>query len=85
MMNLDGQNKQIFASGLRNPVGLDFHPTTNQLYTTVNERDGLGDDLVPDYLTRFVKASFTASFTLILSRICSTRATPEMAIAIDLI
>ncbi len=58
VMNLDGQNKQIFASGLRNPVGLDFHPTTNQLYTTVNERDGLGDDLVPDYLTRIRQGEF---------------------------
>ncbi|NJM66661.1 MAG: sorbosone dehydrogenase family protein [Acaryochloris sp. RU_4_1] len=42
---------QTYAAGLRNPVGLDFHPQTQQLYTTVNERDGLGDDLVPDYLT----------------------------------
>ncbi|MEG4392539.1 sorbosone dehydrogenase family protein [Microcoleus sp. BROC3] len=58
VMNLDGQNKQIFASGLRNPVGLDFHPKTNQLYATVNERDGLGDDLVPDYLTRIRQGEF---------------------------
>ncbi|MEG4022087.1 PQQ-dependent sugar dehydrogenase [Microcoleus sp. S13C4] len=58
VMNLDGQNKQIFASGLRNPVGLDFHPTTNQLYATVNERDGLGDDLVPDYFTRIRQGEF---------------------------
>lgn len=58
VMNLDGKNQQIFASGLRNPVGLDFHPKTNQLYTTVNERDGLGDDLVPDYLTRIRQGEF---------------------------
>lgn len=51
-MNLDGSNQRTFAYGLRNPVGLDFHPITGELYTTVNERDGLGDDLVPDYLTR---------------------------------
>ncbi|NET24310.1 PQQ-dependent sugar dehydrogenase [Okeania sp. SIO1I7] len=51
VMNLDGSNQQTFAFGLRNPVGLDFHPITNQLFTTVNERDRLGDDLVPDYLT----------------------------------
>ncbi|WP_210407626.1 hypothetical protein [Hydrocoleum sp. CS-953] len=51
VMNLDGSNPQTFASGLRNPVGLDFNPITGQLYTTVNERDGLGDNLVPDYLT----------------------------------
>jgi len=49
-INLDGSNQQTFAWGLRNPVGLDFHPVTGQLFTTVNERDGLGDNLVPDYL-----------------------------------
>lgn len=42
---------RIFASGLRNPVGLDFEPRTGELWTTVNERDELGSDLVPDYLT----------------------------------
>ncbi len=58
VMNLDGKNQQTFASGLRNPVGLDFHPKSWQLYTTVNERDGLGDDLVPDYLTRIRQGQF---------------------------
>lgn len=58
VMNLDGSNQQTFASGLRNPIGLDFHPSTNQLYTTVNERDGLGDDLVPDYLTGLKQGEF---------------------------
>ncbi|MEM7770665.1 MAG: sorbosone dehydrogenase family protein [Cyanobacteria bacterium P01_A01_bin.37] len=58
VMNLDGGNQQTFASGLRNPVGLDFHPVTQDLYTTVNERDGLGDDLVPDYLTRIRLGEF---------------------------
>ena len=58
VMNLDGTNQQTFASGLRNPVGLDFNPITNQLYTTVNERDGLGDDLVPDYLTGLNQGEF---------------------------
>jgi glucose/arabinose dehydrogenase len=57
-MNLDGSNQQTFAYGLRNPVGLDFHPTTGELYATVNERDGLGDDLVPDYLTRVQQGGF---------------------------
>lgn len=55
VMGLDGSWQETFASGLRNPVGLDFHPVTGELYTTVNERDGLGDDLVPDYLTRIQK------------------------------
>jgi glucose/arabinose dehydrogenase len=58
VMNLDGSNQQTFAFGLRNPVGLDFHPQTGDLYTTVNERDGLGDDLVPDYLTRLRSGEF---------------------------
>ncbi|MBE9078248.1 sorbosone dehydrogenase family protein [Romeria aff. gracilis LEGE 07310] len=58
VMDLDGANQQTFASGLRNPVGLDFHPETGELYTTVNERDGLGDNLVPDYLTRIQPGEF---------------------------
>lgn len=47
-----------FASGLRNPVGIAFYPGTNDLYTVVNERDGLGDDLVPDYFTRVQPGGF---------------------------
>lgn len=58
VMDLDGSNQEIWASGLRNPVGLDIHPVTGDLYTTVNERDGLGDDLVPDYLTRIQQGEF---------------------------
>ncbi len=58
VMNLDGSDRQTFASGLRNPVGLAFHPTTRELYVTVNERDGLGDDLVPDYFTRVQAGQF---------------------------
>ena len=42
---------RVFASGLRNPVGLAYFPGTNTLWTAVNERDQLGDDLVPDYIT----------------------------------
>ena len=48
----------IFASGLRNPVGLAFLPGTNDLYVVVNERDELGSDLVPDYLTRVQRGAF---------------------------
>lgn len=57
-MELDGSNARTFASGLRNPVGLDFNPVTGDLYATVNERDGLGDDLVPDYFTRIQSGEF---------------------------
>lgn len=58
VMNLDGSQQQTFASGLRNPVGLDFHPVTKELYATVNERDGIGDNLVPDYFTRLRPGEF---------------------------
>ncbi|ACD83123.1 PQQ-dependent sugar dehydrogenase [Candidatus Methylacidiphilum infernorum] len=55
---LKSKNYELYATGLRNPVGLAFHPITAALYTTVNERDWLGDDLVPDYLTRVEKGDF---------------------------
>ena len=58
VMNPDGSDRQTFASGLRNPVGLAFNPITQALFTTVNERDGLGDDLVPDYLTAVQSGGF---------------------------
>jgi glucose/arabinose dehydrogenase len=44
-------SKRLFAGGLRNPVGMAFEPRTRALWTVVNERDELGSDLVPDYLT----------------------------------
>jgi len=44
-------NKRLFASGLRNPVGMAWEPETGALWTAVNERDELGNDLVPDYMT----------------------------------
>ena len=49
---------RIFASGLRNPVGLDWEPKTGALWVVVNERDELGNDLVPDYLTSVVDKGF---------------------------
>ena len=49
--NPDGSQARIFASGLRNPVGLEFEPHSGVLWTAVNERDMLGDNLVPDYMT----------------------------------
>lgn len=50
--------KRIFASGLRNPAGLAIDPATGSLWATVNERDGLGEDTPPDYLTRVVDGAF---------------------------
>ncbi len=46
--DLDGTNSTVFASGMRNAVGMAFHPLTGQLYATENGRDWLGDDLPPD-------------------------------------
>jgi len=57
-VNPDGSGEVIYASGLRNPVGLAWAPGTNTLWTAVNERDGLGDDLVPDYITSVKKGGF---------------------------
>ena len=50
-LDLAAGTERIFASGLRNPVGLAWEPQTQQLWTVVNERDGLGDETPPDYLT----------------------------------
>ena len=54
----DGSGQTTFASGMRNPTTLAFHPTTGELYAGVQERDGLGDNLPPDYLTRVDKGAF---------------------------
>jgi len=49
---------RIYASGVRNPTGMAWEPTTGQLWMVVNERDGLGSDLVPDYLARVRPGGF---------------------------
>lgn len=54
----DGKNHRIYAGGLRNPIGLSWNPKTGELWTAVNERDGLGDDLVPDYATSVKEDGF---------------------------
>lgn len=56
--NADGSGQRIFATGLRNPVGIAIRPGSDELWTVVNERDGLGDGLVPDYLTRVQDGAF---------------------------
>jgi glucose/arabinose dehydrogenase len=48
----------VFASGLRNPVGMDWEPVTGALWAAVNERDALGDALVPDYITAVRDGAF---------------------------
>jgi glucose/arabinose dehydrogenase len=57
-INPNGSGEKIYASGLRNPVGMDWAPGTHTLWTAVNERDNLGDDLVPDYITGVKKGAF---------------------------
>lgn len=57
-INPDGSGMRIFASGLRNPVGMDWEPVTKSLWTVVNERDALGDELVPDYATQVREGAF---------------------------
>jgi glucose/arabinose dehydrogenase len=56
--NPDGSGERRFATGLRNPVQMAIHPRTGDLWTVVNERDGLGDDLPPDYVTRVRDGAF---------------------------
>ncbi|MEX0752301.1 MAG: sorbosone dehydrogenase family protein [Xanthobacteraceae bacterium] len=53
-----GKNRRIFATGIRNCVGMDIHPATGDLWCSTNERDLLGDDLPPDYLTRVREGAF---------------------------
>lgn len=57
-VNPDGSGEQFYATGLRNPVGMDWEPVTGNLWTVVNERDELGDDLVPDYATHVQRGGF---------------------------
>jgi glucose/arabinose dehydrogenase len=57
-INPDASGERIFAAGIRNPVGMGWQPETGRLWTAVNERDNLGDDLVPDYITAVQEAAF---------------------------
>jgi glucose/arabinose dehydrogenase len=57
-LDLADGSSRIFASGLRNPVGLAWEPRTGVLWTVVNERDGLGDETPPDYLTSVREGGF---------------------------
>jgi glucose/arabinose dehydrogenase len=57
-MNPDGSGVRVYAWGIRNPVGLAINPRTGVLWTSVNERDRLGDNLVPDYITSVKEGGF---------------------------
>jgi glucose/arabinose dehydrogenase len=54
----DGKNSRLYATGLRNPVGLAIEPLTGEVWTTVNERDEMGDDLPPDFFTSLKDEGF---------------------------
>ena len=68
---------RVFASGLRNPVGLAWEPESRVLWTTVNERDELGSDLVPDYLTSVVRGGFYGWPYSYYGRHVDTRVKPQ--------
>jgi glucose/arabinose dehydrogenase len=53
-----GDGCRVFAAGIRNCVGLAVHPQTGDVYCSANERDGLGDDLVPDHVARVQEGAF---------------------------
>ena len=57
-VDLQKRSARVFASGLRNPNGLDWQPATKELWTAVNERDEIGDHLVPDYITAVRDGAF---------------------------
>jgi len=57
-VNPDGSGEVVYADGLRNPVGMDWNPVTGDLWTAVNERDKLGNNLVPDYITSVKKGGW---------------------------
>ena len=56
--NPDGTGHEIYAAGTRNPVSIRWNPASGKLWASVQERDGLGDDLVPDYFTEIKQGSF---------------------------
>jgi len=56
--NPDGSGRRVYASGIRNPVGLAVHPQTGDVWVSVNERDALGDNLVPDYISHIEPGGF---------------------------
>ncbi len=56
--NPDGSGQEFIAEGTRNPIGMEWNPITGDLWAAVQERDALGDDLVPDYLTHIQPGGF---------------------------
>jgi glucose/arabinose dehydrogenase len=61
-MDRDGKNREVFATGLRNPVGMDFNPKDRSLWTNDNQVDGMGDDQPPGELNRIASAGLDFGF-----------------------
>ncbi len=78
----EGKNEKIFATGIRNCVGLAVHPSSGDVWCSTNERDGLGDDLVPDYVTR-VKRGRLLRLAVALSRRARRPAPPGRAARLE--
>jgi len=78
-VDLATKQKRVFASGLRNPVGIAWEPSTTTLWTAVNERDLLGDDLAPDYMTSVKDGAFYGWPYSYWGKIVDTRVEPQNA------
>ncbi len=78
-VDADDGEMRVFASGLRNPVGLAWQPTTGALWAVVNERDEIGSDLVPDYLTSVQRGAFYGWPYSYYGQHVDTRVTPARA------
>lgn len=76
-IDLSSGETEIFASGLRNPVGMAWEPTTGALWTAVNERDLLGSDLVPDYMTSVQAGAFYGWPYSYFGDVVDTRVEPQ--------
>jgi len=72
--NANGTGIRVFAAGLRNCVGMAVNPATGELWCSTNERDGLGDNLPPDYITRVQDGGFSTAGPGITSATTKTRA-----------
>ena len=69
-MDQNGENREVFATGLRNPVGFDFNPVTHELWTNDNQVDGMGDDIPPGELNRITAAGPGVRIPLVWRRPC---------------
>ena len=73
----DGKNVRVFASGLRNAVGITFNPESGDLWATVNERDDIGDDVPSDYFTHVIEGGFYGFPYSYIGRHVDNRVTPR--------